>query len=392
VFGRDSIISAIQTKVLGRELMLGTLRTLADLQATTTDAFRDSAPGKMPHEIRVGELSVLEEMPHARYFGTVDATPLYIRLLLEAYLWTGDIELVRSLLPTAKAAIAWLDKDGDRDGDGFIEYRRLTTHGLRNQGWKDSQDSIAFADGRLATGAIALAEVQGYAYDAKCCMAFLLRAAGEAHEASRLEREAERLRHAFAEAFWMPSEGFIALALDGRKRAVDAIASNPGHLLWSGILEPEHAAAVVDRLMAPDMFSGWGIRTLSTRMALYSPLSYHNGSIWPHDNSLIAAGMERYGFHGQAQQVAYALIEASARFPDHRLPELFAGYPRREHSFPVPYPAANSPQAWACGAVIYFIETLLGVRVDGEKLERTINGESRLHLHGVPFRGMQLQL
>jgi glycogen debranching enzyme len=394
VFGRDSIISAIQTKLLGPELMIGTLRTLASLQATRVDAFRDSAPGKMPHEVRVGELSVLEEVPHSRYYGTVDATPLYLRLLHEAYQWTGDIELIRSLLPPARAAIEWMDNYGDLDGDGFLEYRRRSRHGLRNQGWKDSHDSIAFARGALAQGPIALAEVQGYAYDAKNRMAALLRIVGEQREAARLDTEARALRKAFNEAFWMPEEGFFALALDGSKRQVDSIASNAGHLLWSGIVHKDRAAAVVERLMAPDMFSGWGIRTLSTEMALYNPLSYHNGSIWPHDNSLIASGMASYGFHREARVIATGLVEAAARFQDHRLPELFAGYPRRDRSFPVPYPAANAPQAWACGAVIYLIETLLNVRVLADKLETTSPADrpAGLQLHGVPFRGMRLTL
>jgi len=394
VFGRDSIISAIQTKLLGPELMIGTLRTLASLQATTQDDFRESSPGKMPHEVRVGELSLMEQVPHSRYYGTIDATPLFLRLLLEAYQWTGDVELVRSLLPAARAAVAWMNTSGDLDGDGFLEYRRRTAKGLRNQGWKDSHDSIAFADGTMARGSIALAEVQGYAYQAKRSMASLLRLTGEKKEAARLDLEAERLKQNFLEAFWMPREGFFALALDGKKRRVDAVASNAGHLLWSGILDQEHAAAVVERLMSPEMFSGWGIRTLSTEMALYNPLSYHNGSVWPHDNSLIVRGMARYGFHEEARQVATSLVEASARFPNHRLPELFAGYPRRQHSFPVPYPAANVPQAWSSGAVIYIVETLLGVRLQGEKLHTTPHAErwAGLRLRGVPFRGMSLEL
>ncbi len=394
VFGRDSIISAIQTKLLGPELMLGTLHTLAELQASTTDAFRDSTPGKIPHEIRVGELSVMEETPHSRYYGTVDATPLFLRLLLEAYQWTGDADLIRVLLPKAYAAITWMDEYGDIDGDGFLEYRRRTRHGLRNQGWKDSHDSISFADGTLAEGSVALAEVQGYAYDAKKSMATLLRIIGKSKDASRLDDEAERLRRTFNQAFWMPQEGFYAIALDGKKRQVNSIASNPGHCLWSGIVDQEHASAVVERLLSPDMFSGWGIRTLSTEMALYNPLSYHNGSIWPHDNSLIAAGMARYGFRKQAAEVADAIIEASAGFSEHRLPELFAGYPRREYSFPVQYPGANVPQAWACGAVLYLLETLLGAQMRGNKLiTRPIASPlGPMHLHGVRFRSMRLEI
>jgi glycogen debranching enzyme len=283
VFGRDSIISAIQTKLLGPELMLGTLHTLAGLQATTRDNFREADPGKIPHEVRAGELSVLEEVPHSRYYGTIDATPLFLVLRHEAHQWTGDIELLRQLLPTAEAALQWIDRYGDLDGDGFLEYKRRTRLGLKNQGWKDSSDSISFADGTLATGPIALAEVQSYVYDAKRKMAQLYQALGDTTKANELERQAEQLKAQFNEAFWMPEQGYFTLALDGRKRQVDSIASNAGQCPWSGIVDSEKASQVVERLMAPDMFSGWGIRTLSTGKTRYNPLSYHNGSVWPHE-------------------------------------------------------------------------------------------------------------
>jgi glycogen debranching enzyme len=388
VFGRDSIISAIQTKLLGPDLTLGTLHTLAGLQATSRDRFREAEPGKIVHELRLGELSVLEQVPHSRYYGTIDATPLFLVLLWEAYQWTGDVDLLRQFLPAAEAALRWIDRYGDMDGDGFVEYKRRTRHGLRNQGWKDSGDAIAFADGHLAEGPIALAEVQGYAYDAKRRMAQVYRVLGNAGKARRLERQAQQLKAQFNEAFWMPQEGFFALALDRHKRQVDSIASNVGHCLWSGIVDENKAARVVQRLMAPDMFSGWGVRTLSTEMARYNPLSYHNGSVWPHDNSLIAAGMARYGFTREANDVAWAIMDAAVAFPEHRLPELFAGYPRRECAFPVPYPAANAPQAWACGAVISLLETLLGVLPSGDRLLR----ETPLHgtfisLSDVRYRG-----
>ena len=367
VFGRDSIISAIQTKLLGPDVMIGTLYTLASLQATATDRFREADPGKIPHEVRLGELSVLEEVPHSRYYGSVDSTPLFVRLLWEAYQWTGDGELLRRFLPASEAALRWMDRYGDMDRDGFVEYRRRTRYGLRNQGWRDSGDSLNFADGRLGEGPIALVEVQGYVYDAK--------------------RKAQHLKEQFNEAFWMPEHGYYAMALDGRKRQVDSIASNAGHCLWSGIVDEAKAGSVVERLMAPDMFSGWGIRTLSTEMGRYNPLSYHNGSVWPHDNSLIAAGMAQYGYFREANAVAMALIDAAA-FPDYRLPELFAGYPRREHSFPVPYPAANVPQAWACGALVYLLEPLLGVLPAGERLLQEAPREGlSLSLVGVAYRG-----
>jgi glycogen debranching enzyme len=388
VFGRDSIISALQTKLLGPELMLGTLHTLASLQAVVQDDFRESDPGKIPHEVRGGELSVLEEVPHSRYYGTIDATPLFLVLLHEAYQWTGDIDVLRQLLPAAEAALQWIDRYGDLDGDGFLEYKCRTRRGLRNQGWKDSSDSISFADGTLATGPIALAEVQGYVYDAKRKMAQLYRVLGDTTKADQLEHQAEQLKAQFNEAFWMPEQGYFALALNGRKHRVNSIASNAGQCLWSGIIDSEKASQVVERLMAPDMFSGWGIRTLSTEMSQYNPLSYHNGSVWPHDTSLIAAGMGRYGFAKEAREVALALIDAAVAFPEHRLPELFAGYPRRELSFPVPYPSANCPQAWASGAVIYLLETLLRVLPVGERLLQEAQSEGlSMSLAGVTYRG-----
>ena len=388
VFGRDSIISSIQTKLLDPELMVGTLHVLASLQAHEIDQFREAEPGKIIHELRKGELSELEEVPHSRYYGSVDATPLFLVLLWEAYQWTADLEMLRSLLPSAEAALRWIDEYGDLDGDGFVEYRRRTPRGLRNQGWKDSGDSISFADGTLAEGAIALCEVQGYVHDAKCKMARVYRVLGDAARADQLDREAESLKQRFDEAFWMPQEGYYAVALDGRKRQVDSITSNPGHCLWSGIVPEEKAGLVVERLLSPDMFSGWGIRTMSTEMVRYNPGSYHNGSVWPHDNSIIAAGLAQYGFFREANQVATALTEAAVAFPSYRLPELFAGYPRREHSFPVSYPAANSPQAWASGAVIHLLETILGVIASGDRLLQEAPREGlTASLMGVRYRG-----
>ncbi len=388
VFGRDSIISAIQTKLLGPELLAGTLHTLADLQATQRDDFRDAQPGKIPHEVRQGELSILEEVPHWRYYGSVDATPLFLILFWETYQWTGDTDLLRRYLPAAEAALSWIEHYGDPDQDGFVEYQRRTRKGLLNQCWKDSHDSISFADGTLAKGPIAMAEVQGYVYDAKRKMAEIYRLLGEPEKAQRMNLEAQRLKEQFNEAFWMPDQGFYALALDGSKRQVDSITSNPGHCLWSGIVDVEKAGQVAERLMAPDMFSGWGIRTLSTKMGRYNPVSYHNGSVWPHDNSIIVAGLARYGFTEEAREVTFSLLAAAAGFPDHRLPELFAGFPRRRHSFPVSYPAANAPQAWASGAVIHLLETLLGVtpRQDRLLLEAPTEGLS-ISLSGVPYRG-----
>ncbi len=393
VFGRDSMISAIQTKLLDASLMSGTLRILASLQARELDSFREAEPGKILHEVRVGELSVMEEMPHSCYYGTVDATPLFLRLLWEAYRWTGDIELLHEMLPAAEDALRWIAVYGDQDGDGFIEYKSSTPRGLRNQGWKDSADSISFAGGKLARGPIALVEAQGYVYDAKRSMAEIYRALGDAVSAGRLRTEADDLRGRFEEAFWMPGEEFYAVALDGQKRQVTSITSNPGHCLWSGIIDRRRAARVVERLMAPDMFTGWGIRTLSMQMGRYHPLSYHNGSVWPHDNSLIAAGMARYGFGTEARRVALAMIDAAAGFPRHRLPELFAGYPRRECAFAAPYPNANAPQAWSAGAIIYLLETLLGVLPAGDRLlHEAPAGGLAISLSGVRYRGVERTL
>jgi glycogen debranching enzyme len=393
IFGRDSIISALQTKLLGTELMVGTLHTLADLQAVDYDEFRDAEPGKMPHEVRKGELSFFEQVPHTRYYGSIDATPLFMILLWETYKWTGDKTILQRFLPNAEAALHWIKQWGDRDGDGFVEYQRRSAKGLRNQGWKDSVDSISFASGALAEGTIALAEVQGYVYEAKMKMAEIYRILEKPALGRRLELEAKALRAQFNEAFWMPAKGYYAMALDGRKRQVDSISSNPGHCLWTGIIDEDKAPEVAFRLMAPDMFSGWGIRTLSTEMSRYNPLSYHNGSVWPHDNSIIAAGMRRYGFVEEANEIIHSLLDAASSFPIHRLPELFAGYVRRERSFPVPYPTANSPQAWASGAIIYFLEALLGVTPMGDRLmlEAPRSGTD-VTLKGVSYRGYKFIL
>lgn len=393
IFGRDSIISAIQTKILGTDIMRGTLATLARLQANQLDEFRDAEPGKMPHEVRNGELSFFEQVPHSRYYGSVDATPLYITLLWEAYQWTSDITLLKELLPIAEKAMMWINVYGDLDGDGFVEYARKSSKGLRNQGWKDSSDSVSFANGRLAEGNIALCEVQGYVYDAKIKMGQIYRALGDSDKARIMENEAETLKKHFNDAFWMPEEGYYAIALDGHKHPVNSISSNPGHCLWSGIVDYAKASQVAERIMAPDMFNGWGIRTLSSKMARYNPLSYHNGSVWPHDNSIIAAGLHRYGFTDKVDEVIYSLLDAAAALPNHRLPELLTGFERRIRSFPVPNPAANSPQAWASGTIIYFVETLLGVTPVGDKLmlEAPRDGK-KISLTGVKYREYQFAL
>lgn len=393
IFGRDAIISAIQTKLLGPQLMLGTLQTLTGFQAKKIDNFRDAQPGKIPHEARKGELSMLEIVPHTSYYGSVDATPLFLILLWEAYQWTGNLELLRQFLPAAEAALHWIDKYGDLDGDGFVEYHRRSPKGLKNQGWRDSSDAVSFANGTLAESPLALVEVQGYVYKAKRKMAEIYHLLGKPKKSYQLAEEARILYERFNEAFWMEDKGYYAMSLDRNKVQVDGIVSTPGHCLWTEIIPPERAPKVVERLMGEEMFSGWGIRTLSSKMARYNPVSYHNGSIWPHDNSIIAAGFARYGFIEQAREVAFSIIDASSDFPNHSLPELFAGYSRRLYSFPVAYPEANAPQAWASGAIIYLLETLLGVTPTGDRLMMEAPREGlSLSLRGVKYRGYRVIL
>jgi glycogen debranching enzyme len=391
VFGRDSLITGLQTLLLGPDLALGALHALAREQATVSDDFRDADPGKIPHEIRHGVLARAGHVPHACYYGTVDATPLSLVLLAETWRWTGDLELVRTLLPHAEAALTWIDRYGDSDGDGFVEYLRRSPHGLQNQGWKDSHDSVRFADGRLAEGAIALCEVQGYVYQGKLGMAELYDALDRRAEAAELRRQAKNLRRRFDEAFWMPDQDCYALALDGQKRQVDAVTSDAGQCLWSGIVLPKRARRLARRLMRDDLWSGWGIRTLSTEMAAYNPISYHNGSIWPHDTSLIAAGLARYGFREEANTIIQGLLAAAERFPSQRLPELFAGYPRRPNGSPIEYPNANAPQAWAAGAVVLMAQTLLGLEPSQRGLRSRPIGDP-IALHAVPYQGELLDV
>jgi glycogen debranching enzyme len=399
LFGRDSIISAIQTKLLGQGLMVQTLEVLAHFQATRSDRFREAEPGKIPHEIRRGKLSFEEKIPHSHYYGSVDATPLFIILLSEAYRWTGNAELIEQFINPVESALTWISEYGDVDGDGFVEYRGAKKHasdklfGLRNQGWKDSDDSVSFHDGSLAEPPIALAEVQGYVYGAKVRMAELCEVLGNEERARELKLEAQDLKARFNDRYWMPKKGYYAMALDGSKEQVDTITSNIGHCLWTEIVDYERAGSVVKHLLAEDMFSGWGVRTLSTEEVRYNPLSYHNGSVWPHDTSIAAAGVARYGFLKEANRICEALLDAAMQAHDKRLPELFAGYPRRKGSTPVPYPGANRPQAWSSGALIYCLETLLGVTPKGDHLflEARTGGPS-VALKGVAYRGSKRTL
>jgi glycogen debranching enzyme/putative sterol carrier protein len=367
VFGRDSLITSYQALPFAPDLAETTLRVLAAGQGRFVDHFRDEEPGKILHELRLGEMTAFEERPHSPYFGAADATPLFLILLDETERWTGNTDLVRELEPDARAALAWIDQYGDRDGDGYVEYeRRNNESGLENQCWKDSWNSIVFADGSLASLPRATCEIQGYVYDAKVRCGRLAREVWDDPDlAARLESDAAALKRRFNEDFWLSERGCFALALDGAKRRVDSLTSNIGHLLWSGIADDDKAAECVHHLMGDDLFSGWGVRTLAEGEGAYNPLGYHVGTVWPHDNSLIAAGLARYGYRREAARISFAMLEAAAYFR-HRLPEVFAGYPREQTRFPVEYPTACSPQAWASGTPLLFVSILLGLDPSAE--------------------------
>jgi glycogen debranching enzyme len=362
VFGRDTIITCLQTLLFGSELARSALDVLAELQAREDDPEIDAEPGKIVHEVRRGRAA---QGWFTAYYGAVDATPLYLILLSEVWRWTGDARVVRARKENALAALQWIDEYGDRDGDGFVEYERRSGRGLVNQSWKDSEDSQRFSDGTLAPTPIAPCEVQGYVYDAKLRTAELAREVWRDRPlADRLEQEAVELRRRFNDSFWIDRRGgYYALALDGEKRPVDSLSSNIGHLLWSGIVLPERIDSVVDALMGEELWSGWGVRTMSSGDAGYNPLSYHNGTVWPHDNSLIAWGLVRTGRWTEALKIAQRMLEASQYF-DSQLPEVFAGLPRAETPFPIAYPTAARPQAWAAGTPVLLLQLLLGLRPD----------------------------
>jgi glycogen debranching enzyme len=373
VFGRDSLITAHQLLAINPGVAREALEVLAERQGTEVDDWRDEQPGKILHEIRDGELARAGIVPHTPYYGSVDATPWFLIDYAQHLRWTGDVAFARRLLPAAEAALSWIDRHGDLDGDGFVEYLSRSPRGIRNQGWKDSHDAIVHADGRLAEPPIALSEVQGYVYLAKQRMADVYRALDRPEEALRLEEEADLLKARFNEAFWMEDEGYFAAALDADKRQVRTVMSNPGHGLYCGIVDTERAAPVAKRLLAPDMFSGWGVRTMSKSAAAYNPMSYHNGSVWPHDNALIAAGLKRYGFVRSTNRVATALFDAAISADYLRLPELFCGFTRRTPNRPVSYPIACSPQAWAAGSPFLMLQAILGISARAHHNLVTIN-------------------
>lgn len=364
VFGRDSIITGLQTMAVNPDFARGTLVRLAQLQATEVDNWRDAQPGKILHEIRRGELAQLHEVPHTPYYGTIEATILWIITLIEAYDWNADFTMLDACQMPLERALIWIDQYGDFDGDGFVEYLTRSKDGLRNQGWKDSGDAIVYPDGSQVDPPIALCEVQGYVYDAWKRTAAIYEVLGKADCAQELHQKADDLYQRFNARFWMEDEGFYCLGLDAKKQQIRTIASNPGHLLWSGIVPPERAKRMVARLFQRDLWCGWGIRTLSSQNPAYNPISYQLGSVWPHDNSFIAAGLKRYGFHQEANQIAEGIFAAASYFEAGRMPELFAGIERQSESFPVPYPDANIPQAWAAGSICFFIRTMLGLAAD----------------------------
>ena len=391
LFGRDSLITSYQMLPFKPELAGATLRALAAAQGKKEVELTEEEPGRILHELRFGELTHFHERPQAPYYGASDTTPFFLILLDEYERWTGDVNLVRALEPNARAAMNWMDHFGDRDGDGYIEYERKTKLGLENQCWKDSWNSILFHDGTLAPTPRATCELQGYAYDARLRCARLARDIWKDEAlAVKLETQAADLKRRFNQDFWIPDRKFFALALDGHKRQVDSLCSNIGLLLWSGIVDDDKARALRDHLMSPQMFSGWGIRTMAMGEGGYNPIEYHNGTVWPHDNSFIAVGLARYGFRQDAAAIIAGIFEASWFF-DARLPEVFSGYDRGNTRYPVQYPTACLPQAWAAASPMLGIRTLLGLEPKGDVLTSVENPVlppwmGTLTLDGIPGR------
>ena len=364
VFGRDAAITSLETLSLNPRIAIDALRYLARYQGTKENAYTEEQPGKIMHELRRGEMARSGEIPHVPYYGTIDATPLWLVLVHETWRWTGDDALVRELLPNVKRALAWIDEYGDLDGDGFVEYASTSARGLVNQGWKDSGDGVPFPDGRLPHPPIALIEVQGYVYDAKVRAAALFARLGDHDTSQRLAKEAALLRQRVLDAFWIEDLGTFALALDGDKRPVPTVTSNAGQLLWSRLPDTDRALRVATTLLAPDMFCGWGIRTLSARHPVFNPMSYHDGSVWPHDNALIVMGMSHYGLGANSLPIIAATTEAAAGARHNRLPELYCGMERTGETRPVQYPVSCSPQAWASGALFMMLQGALGILPD----------------------------
>ncbi|MFC8427596.1 glycogen debranching N-terminal domain-containing protein [Streptomyces sp. NPDC057253] len=396
LFGRDSLLSSYMALPLDQNLALGTLQTLARDQGSKVDPDTEEQPGRILHETRFGLNFPLARSGSSVYYGTADATPLFVVVLGELSRWGIAPDAVEALLPHADRALQWIEEYGDRDGDGFVEYQRMTGSGLVNQGWKDSYDGINFADGSLAEPPIALCEVQSYVYAAYVVRSHFAHEAGDFKAVEHWTQRAAALKEAFNERFWLPERGWYAVGLDRDKRPIDALASNMGHCLWTGIADRDKAEQVAERLLSPEMFTGWGVRTLASTMGAYNPMSYHNGSIWPHDNALIATGLMRYGFVEQAQQVATAILDTAEAFGG-RLPELFCGFDRSDYDAPLPYPTSCSPQAWAAASPVQLVRALL--RIDPWMSHGQIwvapawpARYGRLQIHNISLAGRSVDL
>jgi glycogen debranching enzyme len=390
-FGRDGLIVALQCLWLDRRIPIAVLRRLAATQAGAFDAASDAAPGKILHEMRAGEMANLKEVPFGRYYGSVDSTPLFVLLAGQYVQATGDVAALHELWPAMEGALGWIDGPGDPDQDGLVEYHRQTDRGLINQGWKDSHDSVSHSDGQLAKGPIAIAEVQGYVYAAKRLAAWCAEALKLSERAQQLGREADALAERFEELFWCEDLGTYALALDGDKAPCRVRSSNAGQVLFSGIARPERARRVAAALMQPDSFSGWGVRTLSAAECRYNPMSYHNGSVWPHDNSLIALGLARYRAKGEVTRIFRALFDAASYLDLQRLPELFCGFPRLAGRGPTSYPVACAPQAWSAGSFFALLQASLGIVQDPWKREvRFVKPTLPKFLDEVTLKGLRV--
>ena len=390
LFGRDSLLVGMQNMAVNPGFALGALKKLAEFQAAEVDDWRDAEPGKIPHEIRFGELAHFHLIPHTPYYGTADATPLYLILLHDVWKWLGDTSLLRDYRDVALRCLDWIDHYGDLDGDGFQEYRTRSKQGYENMGWKDAGDACVYPDGTQVKQPKALCELQGYVFDAWMRMAEIFDALGEQPRAATLRNRAADLRTQFERRFWCEDIGCYAFMLDSSKHPVRTVASNAGHVLWSGLASRQHAERTMKRLFESDMWSGWGIRTLSTRNPAYNPLSYQRGSVWPHDNGIIALGFKRYGFAEEAARIARDISEAASFFVSYRLPELYGGIERRPGSFPVQYTEANLPQAWASGSVFHLVQAILGLQADAPNRRLNVDPQLPAWLPDLHLRGLRV--
>ncbi len=390
IFGRDSLIASLQTMLVHPGFARGALAGLAQYQATAVDPFRDAQPGKILHELRMGELTHFDRLPYSPYYGTWDATPIFLITLHEAWKWLGDESLLREHWDVALRCLDWIDCHGDIDGDGFQEYKTYSSVGYENLSWKDAADAVVYPDGSQVRQPKALCELQGYVFDAWLRMAEAFDTMGAPDRAAELRRKAAALQARFEEQFWCEDLGSYAFGLDPDKKPIRTIASNPGHCLWSGIAHPEHAARVVRRFFEPDMWSGWGIRTLSSQNPAFNPASYQNGSVWPHDNGIIALGFRRYGFTDEAARVTRDVLDAASHFVSYRLPELYAGIQRAPGTFPVQYLQANVPQAWAAGSIFHFIQAMLGLQADAPGNRLFVDPQLPDWLPNVTLQGLKV--